>query len=221
MCDADDDTMIPSDDELLYWLAIRDKAVPHWPLPASVAQMQRATVQVGENGEDTIWLIPPADGGSIPELPSNLGLQSNYSALIGYRTRERQLNAVSIFLTAPIEVARAEAQRALAEETVIRRFVVNPGLQIGGEADGCSGRLNRLRISGLANEPKPRQFRVTVKTVRQLPCARAAYGRHCVYGARGHAPDGSAGRVPRDYRLRSSSGRDRSGERRSAQRSTQ
>jgi hypothetical protein len=129
--------MIPSDDEPLYWLAIRDKAVPHWPLPASVAQMQRATVQVGENaGEATIWLIPPAGGGSIPELPSNLGLQSNYSALIGYRTRERQLAAVSIFLTAPIETARAEAQRALVEETVIRRFVVNPALQIGDEADG-------------------------------------------------------------------------------------
>jgi hypothetical protein len=137
MRDADDDTMIPSDDGHLYhWLAIRDKAVPHWPFPASVAQMQKATVQVGENGAETIWLVPPAGEGGIPKLPSNLGLQSNYSALIGYRTRERQLAAVSIFLTAPIEVARAEAQRALAEEVVIRRYVVNPALHIDGEVDG-------------------------------------------------------------------------------------
>jgi hypothetical protein len=135
MCDADDDTMIPSDDTPLYWLAIRDTAVPHWPFPATVAQMQRATVQVGENGEETVWLIPPASGETIPKLPSNLGLQSNYSALIGYRTREQQLAAVDLFLTAPIEVARAEAQRALAEETVIRAYVVNPALQIDGEAD--------------------------------------------------------------------------------------
>jgi hypothetical protein len=96
--------MIPSDDELLYWVAIRDTAVPHWPFPASVTQMQTATVQVGESGEDTIWLLGPADGGSIPELP--------------------------------IQVARAEAHRAMAEETVIRRFMVNPAPQIDGEADG-------------------------------------------------------------------------------------
>jgi hypothetical protein len=100
----------------LYWVAIRGPAVPSWPLPVSVAAMRQATVHVGRNGEQTLWLFPSADGEPL-ELP---GVRSNYDVLIGYRTRERQCEAVALFLSASIEIAETEARRAMREEVILR-----------------------------------------------------------------------------------------------------
>jgi hypothetical protein len=108
--------------EPLYWIAIHGPAVPSWPLPTPAAMMRKATVWVGERGEQTLWLFPgscTAAEGMTPELPE---LQSNYDVLIGYRTRKQQIAAVSLLLTAPIEMARAEVRRAAAAGSVIRRL---------------------------------------------------------------------------------------------------
>jgi hypothetical protein len=105
-----------ADADLRYWVAIRGSAVPSWPAPVALAEMRRATVRVGGRGEQTLWLIPGAGVEAI-ELST---VQSNYEALIGYRTRERQQEAVTTFLTGSIDRVRAEAERALREEVVLR-----------------------------------------------------------------------------------------------------
>jgi hypothetical protein len=101
----------------LYWVAIRGAAVPSWLLPVSAARMRGATVNVGESpGEPTLWMIPGL-GEDVEELP---GLRSNFGVLVGYRTAERQREAVATFLNAPIDIAYAELRRAAREEVVIR-----------------------------------------------------------------------------------------------------
>jgi hypothetical protein len=52
-----DDIQKRDEEQLLYWVAIRGPAVPSWWLPVSVTVMRRATVRVGKNGEETLWLF--------------------------------------------------------------------------------------------------------------------------------------------------------------------
>jgi hypothetical protein len=92
-----------------FWIAVRDSAVPHWPIPATVAEMRNSAIHIENN--QTVWSI-----GDPEPLP---GLANNYDVLIGFKTAAAQQAAVRKLLRGPIEEARAEYQRTLQQETVI------------------------------------------------------------------------------------------------------
>ena len=96
-----------------FWIAVRGNCLPASEMPLTVAKAKRAGVIVGDEGMPTLWKVSP---------DQDLSAESNYSALIGYATKEgRDASLKTLLESTQGELLEAELERIRREEVCIVR----------------------------------------------------------------------------------------------------